>query len=218
MLSILRAVLNVVSIVPSQVLTIEAYRYFNESFSQSGQGSIEGPIEEYQEPDQNTDLQILGVDLDAKLVERSNENNPYPKNLTFRVADLMNETHRDGLIDEVLRNFSLPQFHLTMCFSVTLWIHLNHGDEGLKDFLRYISKISQFLLIEPQPWKCYRTAVRRMKKLNCEPFQHFPGLQWKEHVDEEILNFLITECGMVLKERYGKTEWDRTVCFLENKI
>ena len=45
-------------------------------------------------------------------------------------------------------------------FSVTMWIHLHHGDEGLERFLRLVSEVGEFILLEPQPWKCYQTAAR----------------------------------------------------------
>jgi hypothetical protein len=105
---------------------------------------------------------------------------------------------------------------LVCCFSVTLWIHLNNGDQGLKDFLKYVAKKSKLLLLEPQPWKCYKTAVRRMKKLDCKPFEHFKELEWRENVDSEICKFLQEECGMTLCEKFGQTDWERMVCLFKS--
>ncbi len=41
-----------------------------------------------------------------------------------------------------------------------MWIHLNHGDEGLTKFLEVVARYSDYILLEPQPWKCYQTAAR----------------------------------------------------------
>jgi hypothetical protein len=37
-----------------------------------------------------------------------------------------------------------------------MWIHLNHGDDGLWAFLEQVSSMTDHLIVEPQPWKCYR--------------------------------------------------------------
>jgi hypothetical protein len=47
-----------------------------------------------------------------------------------------------------------------MNISVTMWIHLNHGDDGLSRFLEVVASYTHYLLLEPQPWKCYQTAAR----------------------------------------------------------
>ena len=165
----------------------------------------------------STKMHVLGVDLDETLIKRSQDANPYPANITFRVADVMKEEHQRLVLEPYLRENGKNKFDLVTCFSVTLWIHLNHGDAGLKDFLRYVSDMCHFLIIEPQPWKCYRTATRRMRKLKCPAFEHYDKLAWRENVDEGIVKYLTVECGMTLLETFGQTEWDRTVCILENK-
>ena len=49
---------------------------------------------------------------------------------------------------------------IIIIFSVTMWIHLHHGDVGLGRFLQLISGFGDYILLEPQPWKCYQTAAR----------------------------------------------------------
>uniref|UniRef100_A0A8D8QSC4 RNA methyltransferase n=1 Tax=Cacopsylla melanoneura TaxID=428564 RepID=A0A8D8QSC4_9HEMI len=56
------------------------------------------------------------------------------------------------------------KFDIVFCFSVTMWIHLNHGDQGLLDFLEKISSLGKYLVLENQLWKCYRNAQRRIVK------------------------------------------------------
>ena len=51
-----------------------------------------------------------------------------------------------------------------MCLSVTKWVHLNQGDEGLK---RMFGKVKEALvpggwfILEPQPWRSYQQARRK---------------------------------------------------------
>jgi len=101
-----------------------------------------------------------------------------------------------------------------------MWIHLNHGDDGLKDFLRYISSISSSLLLEPQPWHCYRTAARRMKRLGCEPFQHWQTITWRQDIEQNIVAYLeSTECNMKQVKCFGRTQqWDRSLCLFTRKL
>jgi 7SK snRNA methylphosphate capping enzyme len=48
-------------------------------------------------------------------------------------------------------------------FSITKWIHLNDGDEGLTNFFRRVRDVlrpaGKFVL-EPQPWESYGKAKR----------------------------------------------------------
>eukprot|EP00884_Botryococcus_braunii_P010474 jgi/Botrbrau1/19428/Bobra.0338s0053.1 len=64
----------------------------------------------------------------------------------------------DFVADESLKAAS---FETVLCLSVTKWVHLNGGDEGL---YRLFARIHQlltpggFLVLEPQPWRSYRQA------------------------------------------------------------
>ena len=53
----------------------------------------------------------------------------------------------------------------------------NHGDEGMDAFFRKVSRLADLVLLEPQPWKCYRTAARRMRKLGQPEFAHLRTLE-----------------------------------------
>ena len=125
----------------------------------------------------------------------------------------MNSRDRENIFGNYLSKHSSKTFTLTTCFSVTLWIHLHHGDDGLKDFLKYICQNTKYLLIEPQPFKCYKTAIRRMKRANCDGFSEFEKLKWRQNVDQEIMDFVVENCDMTLIKVLGSTEWDRKVCF-----
>jgi hypothetical protein len=93
-------------------------------------------------------------------------------------------------INEINNNSYMNGFHFVSLFSITMWIHVNHGDEGLIKFLETAASLSIYnnndndnndnnnntfkdntndrvntisyssLLIEPQPWKCYKSASK----------------------------------------------------------
>lgn len=119
----------------------------------------------------------------------------------------MDNNQRDT-IENYLKLKNLANFSITFCFSVTMWIHLNHGDDGLKKFLKYVASKSDMLLIEPQPWKCYKTAVKRMKQQNYI-YPHFELLKIKQNVEEEIEKYLLFDCGLIKISESDKTKWDR---------
>ena len=95
-----------------------------------------------------------------------------------------------------------------------MWVHVNHGDEGLREWLRYVTSVSDSLLIEPQPWKCYKSAARRLRKLKCEPLPYMDQIMWRENVDTMIVNFLKDECGMMVAKDLGQNEWERSLIYM----
>lgn len=114
---------------------------------------------------QRKKLFVLGVDIDKVLIERA-----AAKPVTLSDGDVVQFRHADvseSAFDSTIRSFlelakrapSQRQFDLVTCFSVTMWIHLNKGDDGLWKFLDRVSDMANHLIIEPQPWKCYRCVI-----------------------------------------------------------
>ncbi|KAJ8952491.1 hypothetical protein NQ318_003287 [Aromia moschata] len=153
------------------------------------------------------DCRILGVDIDPVLIRRAEETNK-SDNISFRCINFMDQNSREKIIKEYLISNKLDSFNVVFCFSITMWIHLNNGDLGLKTFLKEVSSISEILIIEPQPWKCYKTAIRRMKKCNFY-FPLFSKLQIRENVEQEIEKFLTFECDMKKIVETNRTKWER---------
>lgn len=114
-------------------------------------------------------------------------------------------------LDITTKDLPRQYYDIVFCFSVTLWIHINHGDVGLQNFLSKISSISKYLVIETQPWKCYRTAARRALRSGQPPFPHYDSLTIRNNVTEFIDKYLIESCGLVKVTVLGTTNWGRQI-------
>ena len=163
------------------------------------------------------DLHILGVDVDPLLVERAviaSQENP---NVTFQTLDLMSKNAAESL-NSYLEAHGKKRFDFVFCFSVSMWIHLNHGDTGLKDFIEKLAGVSKNFLLEPQPWKCYQTAARRMRKLSQPEFEHMSAMK---HTGEKLEPFIKSICdsqGFKIVKELGVTNWKRKLLHFKNKL
>lgn len=92
-------------------------------------------------------------------------------------------------------------FHFISLFSVTMWVHLNYGDSGLLRLFATVLNLLQrgdaahsandfaltgSILVEPQPWKCYKTAKKRCKSNNLPFPPHMMDIQIKDSVRHTI--------------------------------
>ncbi|PPQ98218.1 hypothetical protein CVT26_003470 [Gymnopilus dilepis] len=77
----------------------------------------------------------------------------FPHNITFRTADwVRTPIPEDSQLYDVV-----------VAFSLSKWIHLNEGDEGLKFFFRRVFEVLKrggTFVLEPQPWESYAKAKR----------------------------------------------------------
>lgn len=82
----------------------------------------------------------------------------FPHNVTFRTMDWMTEQDAS---DE-------SRYDIVLALSITKWIHLNHGDHGIKTFFQKIHrnlKPGGTLILEPQAWETYSKARRMDERL-----------------------------------------------------
>ena len=144
------------------------------------------------------------------LIQRCTEANKFPGRIEFKNLNIMNSDDVERIRDYMMLK-GIGCFDLVTCFSVTMWIHLNHGDAGLQHFLKTVSSLGHFVLLEPQTWNSYKSAVRRMNKSDCEPFEHFKGLTWRTDIEREINQYLEKNLNMTLIQNFGETEWKRCI-------
>lgn len=82
----------------------------------------------------------------------------FPHNVSFRASDWVNNQIPED---------SEP-YDIILAFSISKWIHLNQGDEGLERFFyRAHTFLRQggTLILEPQSWDSYKKAKRLDKSL-----------------------------------------------------
>ncbi|XP_053313648.1 RNA 5'-monophosphate methyltransferase [Spea bombifrons] len=158
-----------------------------------------------------SDVHFLCCDIDADLISKAQASNPFPDSITYMTLDIMDSSMVEGPIHRFLDGLGQSTFNIGFCMSVTMWIHLNHGDEGLVEFLRRLTTLCDYLLIEPQPWKCYRSAARRLRKLGRQDFDHFHTLSIRGNMAKKITCILTREGNAELVHRFGKTVWDRSL-------
>ncbi|XP_060516705.1 probable RNA methyltransferase CG11342 [Cylas formicarius] len=177
-------------------LTIELYKHISESVGVKN-------------------VNILGIDIDPVLIQRACEQNKFP-NIQFTCVDIMHETDYIKSVRGFLKQHNTQKFAIGFCFSITMWIHLNHGDDGLKKFLRRVVELCESLVIEPQPWKCYRTAVRRFKLSN-STFPKYSEIKIRGDIEQRIELYLQNECDCTKVLESGRTEWGRKIMVFKLK-
>ncbi|KAL1124393.1 hypothetical protein AAG570_001022 [Ranatra chinensis] len=159
-------------------------------------------------------LHFLGIDVDNILIERANELNRNLSGVTFSCTDALDIAASKD-VTSFLEMHSRECFNVTFLFSVTMWIHLNHGDDGLRRFLKSAASMSEMVVVEPQPWKCYKSAARRMKKLGLDPFPHWHKMEMCQAIENDIMNILVNDCHFQKIFQTQMTTWGRTIYFFK---
>ncbi|XP_077283161.1 putative RNA methyltransferase CG11342 [Arctopsyche grandis] len=157
-------------------------------------------------------VSTLGIDIDDLLITRAKELSN--ESISFQCIDIMSNSAYEKILMH-LDGIGKKRFDIVFCFSITMWIHLNHGDDGLKRFLKSLCDICEMIVIEPQPWKCYRTAVRRMKK-SSESFPLYSLLKIRSNVETDIENIIIEDGRFQKLFESVSANWDRKILFFQN--
>lgn len=168
-------------------LTIQLYRYIKSLFL-------------------NTELHILAIDIDPILIERANRE---IESISFITCNIVNKKGQKT-ITEYLEKFNKKTFDITFCFSVTMWIHLNNGDDLFMEFLKFLKTYSICIIIEPQPWKCYKNANRRMKRAGAGDFQLFHSLKITLNV-EDVIEKVLSEVTHWKVYESQSSSWNRRI-------
>ncbi|KAK2861832.1 hypothetical protein Q5P01_001365 [Channa striata] len=182
-------------------LSVAFYKHLMQTPVREGQSAVNG-------------IHLLGFDLDEALIQRAQQTNPLSSRISFVTLDITRDGHE---LQDYLKRHACSHFHLCLCLAVTMWVHLNHGDSGLLQLLSRLASISQHLLLEAQPWKCYRSAARRLRKLGRSDFDHFKTLEIRGDIAEHVREHLETHCGMKLIRSFGNTAWDRKLLLFQRR-
>ncbi|EPQ04546.1 7SK snRNA methylphosphate capping enzyme [Myotis brandtii] len=95
----------------------------------------------------------------------------FPNNVVFVTGNYVLD--RDELVDA-----QTPEYDVVLCLSLTKWVHLNWGDEGLKRMFRRIYQHLRpggILILEPQPWSTYA----KRKTLTETTYKNYYRIQLK---------------------------------------
>ncbi|XP_062842830.1 pre-miRNA 5'-monophosphate methyltransferase [Trichomycterus rosablanca] len=173
-------------------------------------------LQDQPEKESSKTVHMLGFDLDEDLIKRAQNSNPFPENIQFIALDITQEKSNTEL-SSYLDTFGRHRFHLCSCFAVTMWVHLNHGDAAFLALLSRLSSVCEYLLLEVQPWKCYRSAARRLRKLGRSDFDHFKTLEIRGDMAAHAKEHLEKQCGMELVRSFGSTSWDRSLLLFKKQ-
>lgn len=157
-------------------------------------------------------VHVLGVDIDERLIERAQLENTCPASISYFCGDVLSADSFDATVASFLQQQQRDKFDAICCYSITMWIHLNHHDGGLQRFLSKLSGLAELLVVEPQPWKCYQTAERRLKRAG-ETFPLFRELKWRSDVEQQIQKFMEQQLGRRNIYESTPTKWQRRICF-----
>ncbi|KAK5970840.1 hypothetical protein GCK32_003265 [Trichostrongylus colubriformis] len=116
----------------------------------------------------------------------------FPDNVWFRRENYVLES------DELLETVE-EEFDVILALSITKWIHLNFGDDGLRRFFR--RAYNQLLpggrfILEPQPFASYRKRAKMTEKLKAT----YSAIEFKP---EDFEMYLIEEVGFESVEHLG---------------
>mmetsp|Transcript_28121 Transcript_28121/g.39552 ORF Transcript_28121/g.39552 Transcript_28121/m.39552 type:complete len:278 (+) Transcript_28121:80-913(+) len=161
-------------------------------------------------------VDFVGFDIDPLLIERAEKKWKDKENKivgTFKVGNAEKLNMPDRGVDMI------------SLFSTTMWIHVHGGDVGLREALRRICNCSrQFVLIEPQPSKCYRNAMIRLRKMGrTELDVSNDRLKLRQNIEEEIDKIMNSNCFFRVqmdendngKSDPERTKWNRALQLYE---
>ncbi len=161
-------------------------------------------------------VKLCGIDIDSHLIALAKAK--YEKegddSIFFETIDVMDETANARFKAAYFSKHSITGFAFVCLFSITMWVHLNHGDAGLRAFLDlggdYLVSNGN-LLVEPQPWKCYKNAEKRARRLGLEKPKYLSEIVWRSP-EKDITDYVIQSVpDMQSYWLLGKEDWGRSI-------
>ncbi|KAF8942046.1 hypothetical protein BGZ47_006928 [Haplosporangium gracile] len=124
----------------------------------------------------------------------------FPHNIELRVSDWVTELYDVQDIEQEQKE--QEKWDVILGFSLTKWIHLHHGDEGLKNFFHKVYRNltpGGVFLVEPQD---YATYVKR-SKITPEMKKTYSGIKFRP---EEFRDYLVNEVGFRESQHLGQSD------------
>ena len=136
------------------------------------------------------------------------------RRLSYRpLTHLVTVCRRGNVLDVPLTG----SFDTILCLSVTKWVHLNWGDDGLKRlFSRAFDLLvpGGLLIVEPQPWKSYSAAFHK-QKMPDETRVHYRNVALRPAEFAEHLHSVVGFARVEQLREGAQTGFDRPllVCY-----
>jgi 7SK snRNA methylphosphate capping enzyme len=113
---------------------------------------------------------VVGIDLDDVLIERAKERWREASRSFAGVGEDCVFVCQDFMAPHFWSSFTSlhGEFDTILLLSITKWLHLHHGDEGLVSLFRDLFKLlpeGGTLVVEPQEWANYKRAVSKNPSL-----------------------------------------------------
>jgi 7SK snRNA methylphosphate capping enzyme len=146
----------------------------------------------------------LGIDLDDVLIKMAEEAYVKAYDVETEPTGLCQFLCSDFMESGYWDTFSLRQgdFDTILLLSITKWLHLNHGDDGLVSFLRNLFNVlpsGGTLVVEPQEWQNYKRAVS--KNAGLRPV--FRALKVRPNFETELSDIGFTLSAVIEREEGG---------------
>uniref|UniRef100_A0A7S0HSN5 RNA methyltransferase n=1 Tax=Hanusia phi TaxID=3032 RepID=A0A7S0HSN5_9CRYP len=139
---------------------------------------------------------MIGIDCDASLIQHAKK---VKKNIKW---DFEKEGrnkcpvyfhHEDFIASD---HFKEAKYDVITCFSVTKWVHLVYGDEGIKKMFSKCHDLLQddgILILEPQPWRSYHNK----RKVSAEIEEMYKNISIRP---SQFVNETLPAAGFVVED------------------
>lgn len=152
-----------------------------------------------------------GIDIDYGLIEvarvRHSKSN---MNTLFFVVDVMDSVG----FQHFLQQESLNSIAIVGCLRVSMWIHLNYGDNGLIQLFKTLGSLpTKSLLIDPQKVSYYKKAINRNCNLGLKGFPYSLDDLSVSDISSFCFSYFSQNFGFSRRVERDISKWGGTLLF-----